>query len=272
MYGQEPQYPPGGQPPYGAQPPYGPPQPQPPHPPYGAPQPGYGGYPQQQPPYGPPQQPGYPAQPGYGGYPGYPQPPRRSRGGLVAALVVGALVLGGGGFAAWKYLGGGGDDKPGTYKLVAPQTIGNGYDRGLVKEDATDVSKPEMAAYGKNLHTLGVAFDHGSDKTDYIVVAGLYGELNDPGQVLDEARKNAGALTWTTPLTDFPARDDRSSSARLACGAATALGKPGPIVCVWADHSTFGRVSFMAGGTQGLTPVQAAEKTRAIRDLMKVAK
>ncbi|MFD4398769.1 hypothetical protein [Kitasatospora sp. NPDC058397] len=294
MYGQGQQYPQGqpqGQPqPYGGQPPYGPPQPPPP---YGAPQqPPQYGYPPQdgqpygvpQPPYGTPQQPygapqppyGYPPQAPYGqpGQPGYPPPPKKGRTGLVVGLVVGALVLGGGGFAAWKFLG---DDQGGQYKISAPQSLPDGYTQKSAKEEAVDPAKPEAAKFGKNLNVLAASYSKGSDALDTLSVVGVYGELNDPGQIIDDSKKDSGGLTWSTPLTDFPAQDGHSSSAKLACGVASVIaGKAGPTVCVWADKSTTGRITFskisLTGGGQGLTPAQAADRTRAIRDAMVVAK
>ncbi|MDH6705587.1 hypothetical protein P3T27_002297 [Kitasatospora sp. MAA19] len=281
MYGQGQQYP-QGQPqpqPYGGQPPYGPPQPQPP---YGAPQPQYGYPPQGGQPYGAPQQPyGAPQQP-YGvppqapyGQPGYPPPPKKGRTGLVVGLVVGALVLGGGGFAAWKFLGGG--DSGGQYKISAPQSLPDGYTQKSAKEEAVDPSKPEAAKFGKNLNALAASYSKGSDALDTLSVIGVYGELNDPDQIIADSKKDTGGLTWSTPMTDFPAQDGHSSSAKLACGVASVIaGKAGPTVCVWADKSTTGRITFskisLTGGAQGLAPAQAADKTRAIRDAMVVAK
>jgi hypothetical protein len=96
-YGQPPQYPTPQQPMYPpSQPGYGQPG-NTPQPGYG--QPGYGqpgAYPPPQPGYG---QPGYPSQQmGYGQQPGYPptqppQPPRRSRAGMIAGIVVGVILL-----------------------------------------------------------------------------------------------------------------------------------------------------------------------------------
>ncbi|MBV2153983.1 hypothetical protein [Kitasatospora sp. SUK 42] len=281
MYGQGQQYPQGQPQPYGGQPPYGPPQPQPP---YGAPpqQPPYGYPPQQH--YGPPQpQPpyGYPPQAPYG-QPGYPPPPSKGRGGLVIGLVVGALVLGGGGFAAWKFLGASGDEG-GRYKLSAPQTLLDGYVQKSAKDEAADMSKPEVAKFGKDLHGLGASYGKGTDvkNLDSLSIIGIYGEINDPDQIIADSKKESGGLTWTTPMTDYPAKDAHASSGKLSCGVAGVIaGKPGPTVCVWADKSTYGRVTFTRlslgstgdGGNQGITPDQAAEKTRAIRDAMKVAK
>ncbi|MER7842725.1 hypothetical protein ABTZ03_02095 [Kitasatospora sp. NPDC096077] len=284
MYGQGQgqQYPqPQGQP-YGGQP-YGGPPPQ--QPPYGAPQPQYG-YPPQQP-YGPPQppygQPGYPPQAPYG-QPGYPPaPPRKGKGGLVIGLVVGALVLGGGGFAAWKFLGAG-SDSGGQYKLSAPQTLLDGYVQKSAKEEAVDMSKPDVAKIGSDLHGLGASYSKGADikNMDSLSVLGIYGTLNDPAQIIADSKKESGGLTWSTPMTDFPAKDSHASDGKLSCGVASLIGKPGPTVCVWADKSTYGRVTFShlslgsaggsAGSDPGITPDQAAEKTRAVRDAMKVAK
>ncbi|MFJ6616001.1 hypothetical protein ACIQOW_00245 [Kitasatospora sp. NPDC091335] len=77
-----------------------------------------------------------------------------------------------------------------------------------------------------------------------------------------------------------PVRPAAASSGRLSCGVYSLLsGKTQSTVCVWADKSTYARVTFTkvsvtAGGVGGsaLTPAQAAEKTRAIRDTTKTAK
>ncbi|MGW2254023.1 hypothetical protein ACWCXH_28090 [Kitasatospora sp. NPDC001660] len=272
MYGQGQQYPQGQPQPYGGQPPYGAPQPQPP---YGAPQPQYGYPPQGQQPYGPPQQPyGVPPQAPYG-QPGYPAPPKKGKGGLVVGLVIGALVLGGGGFAAWKYLGK--DAAGGNYKISAPQSLPDGYVKKSSEEKPADNSKPETAKYGSNLTGVIASYTKGSDPLDTISVIGIYGQLNNPDQIIQESKQDSGGLTWSSPMADFPAQDSTSSSAKLACGASSIIGKPGPVICVWADKSTYGRVSFnhvsLGGNAPAqLTPAQAADKTRAIRDAMKVAK
>ncbi|MER7583460.1 hypothetical protein [Kitasatospora sp. NPDC097691] len=277
MYGQGQQYPQGQPQPYGGQPPYG----QPPQQPYGAPQPQYG-YPQQQP-YGAPQQPyGAPQQAPYG-QPGYPAaPPSKGKGGLVIGLVIGALVLGGGGFAAWKFLGG--SDSGGSYKISTPQSLPDGYTQKSAKEEAVDPSKPDAkdaGKYGSDLTVVVASYSKGGDATDGLSVAGLYGTINDPDQIIEDSKKGGTGLTWTTPLADFPAQDSHSSSGRLACGVYSLLaGKTQSAVCIWADKSTYARVTFTkvslsaTGGTGGsaLTPSQAADKTRAIRDAMKVAK
>ncbi|MER6300437.1 hypothetical protein ABT247_12805 [Kitasatospora sp. NPDC001539] len=283
MYGQGQQYPQGQ--PYGGQP-YGAPPPQqpygapPPQQPYGAPQPQYG-YPPQQQPYGAPQQPyGVPPQAPYG-QPGYPTQPQKGRGGLVIGLVIGALVLGGGGFAAWKFLGG--SDAGGQYKLTAPQTLLDGYVQKSAKEEAADMSKPDVAKVGKDLHALGASYSKGTDvkNVDSLSVIGIYGDINDPDQIIADSKSTTSGTTWTTPLTDYPAKDSHASSGRLSCGILSVVaGKAGSAVCVWADKSTYGRVTFTklsltAGGdsgSQAITPEQAAEKTRAIRDAMKVAR
>ncbi|GAA2992395.1 hypothetical protein [Kitasatospora sp. NPDC127116] len=289
MYGQGQQYPQGqpqpygGQPPqYGGQPPqYGQPQQQP----YGAPQPPYGqpqyGQPPQQP-YGAPPQPyGAPPQAPYG-QPGYPPPQQpKGKGGLVIGLVVGALVLGGGGYAAWSFLGG--KDAGGQYKLTAPQTLLDGYVQKSAKEEAADMSKPEVSKVGKDLHAVVASYGKGTDvkNVDSLSVIGIYGDLNDPDQIIADSKKDGGGVSWTTPMTDYPAKDSHASAGKLSCGVISVIaGKAGPTVCVWADKSTYGRVTFTkmslgsTGGDsgQGVTPDQAAEKTRAIRDAMKVAK
>ncbi|MFG2904967.1 hypothetical protein ACGF13_07865 [Kitasatospora sp. NPDC048286] len=290
MYGQGQQYPQGQPQPYGGQPPqYGgqPPQyGQPPQQPYGAPQPPYGqpqyGQPPQQP-YGAPQQPyGVPPQAPYG-QPGYPPPPQQPKGrsGLVIGLVVGALVLGGGGFAAWKFLGSsGGSDSGGSYKISTPQNLPEGYVQKTAKEEAVDPSKPDAKdadKYGSNLHVVVATYNKGGDPTDGISVAGLYGTINDPDQIIEDSKKGGSGLSWSTPLADFPAQDGHASNGRLSCGVYTLQAlKTQSTVCIWADKSTYARVTFTkvsaGGGAQALTVTQAAERTRAIRDAMKVAR
>ncbi|MFD0277124.1 hypothetical protein ACFVHB_24885 [Kitasatospora sp. NPDC127111] len=276
MYGQGQQYPQGQpQQPYGA--PYGPPQPQQP---YGAPQPQYG-YPQQGAPA-----PQYGAQPAYGvpqqapyGQPGYPvaPPPKKGKGGLVVGLVIAALVLGGGGFGVYKLIGGSGG---GDYKISAPQTLPDGYTQKSVKEQAADPAKAEQSEkIGTDLHVLLASYAKGSDATDgTISVLGVYGKIKDPGAIIEDSKKDTnGGATWTTPMTDFPAQYSHDSSAKLSCGTyGISIGGSAPksstTVCVWADRSTTARVSFIKVGGTALTPAQAAEKTRAIRDAMVVAK
>ncbi|MEV7021130.1 hypothetical protein [Kitasatospora sp. NPDC093558] len=281
MYGQGQQYPQGQPQPYGGQPPYG--APQPPQPPYGAPQPQYGYPPQGQPQYGAPQpQYGMPPQAPYG-QPGYPAPPKKGKGGLVVGLLIGALVLGGIGFGAWKLLGGK-DSSGGNYKLTAPQTLADGYVQKSAKEQPVDLSKldakdsADIAKMGSNLIGVLASYTKGADPLDGITITGVYGQLNDPEQIIADNKKGGDGLTWTTPITDFPAQDGKSSSAKLSCGVFSLVaGKSQSVMCVWADKSTTGRVIFTkgsltGGGTPSLTPAQAADKTRAIRDAMKVAK
>ncbi|MDR1825797.1 MAG: extracellular solute-binding protein [Bifidobacteriaceae bacterium] len=55
---------------------------------------------------------GYPPPPGYQGYGQPPQPPKKGHVGLIAAIVAVVLALGGGGFAAYWFLGRDGDKTP----------------------------------------------------------------------------------------------------------------------------------------------------------------
>jgi arabinogalactan oligomer/maltooligosaccharide transport system substrate-binding protein len=55
---------------------------------------------------------GYPPPPGYQGYGQPPQPPKKGHAGLIAAIVAVVLALGGGGFAAYWFLGRDGDKVP----------------------------------------------------------------------------------------------------------------------------------------------------------------
>lgn len=285
MYGPGQQYPQGGQPqqphgapqpPYGAPPQYGQPQPQVP-PQYGAPQP------QQQAPYGyPPQQPapgapyGAPQQP-YGA-PGYPPAPpaAKNRTGLVIGLVVGALVLGGGGFGLYKLLGAADDAAPGTYKIGAPQNLPGGYVLSKTDEDKVSESEAAKDGMGANLTEVSTTYkggDGGADTTS-LSINGEYGDVASPDVVMEKIKTKANepsssgkAPQWQTPLRDFSAKDPHDSKAKLACGVMQVSSKAAA-VCYWADHSTHGAIVFR----NTLTVDEAAEKARGLRDATLVKK
>ncbi|WP_051967678.1 hypothetical protein [Kitasatospora mediocidica] len=295
MYGQgqQPQnpqqYPPQGQPPYGqppAQPQYGAPQP----PQYGAPQQGYGQptYGQQPPPpqYGAPQA-GYgqpPAQPQYGapqqqfgGYqPAAPAP--KGKGGLVVGLVIGALVLGGGGFAAYKVLGGGsGSATAGKYKIVAPQSLSGGYVQKTA-QSKPPTSSDKINGFDSIDGSLSANYNKGGDATDTVNLGGSWGTISDPNAVLTAIKasstKSDGA-SWTKPLATVDAKDPHDAGGLMECGELGASGISVP-VCIWANHSTAGSVDFakvsLTGGSSAISLDQAAAQTRAIRDAAVVAK
>lgn len=293
MYGQgqqypqgQPQYPqyPQGQPqqPYG-QPPYGAPPQQPAPPYYGAPQP--------PPPYG--AQPGYPQAPvpqqPYGAPGGYPPPPRKSSGRAIA-LVIGAVVVIGGGIAAWG-LSGGGSGGPGgggataaTYRVDLPTTLPDGYVKGQsTSAPATPGpdGKPPACTNG-----TGFAGSYSKNRTDLMQVVGCYGAVASPDTVLSvmeasvvEPRTVSGTTVksaWTTAPAEFPVGPTNSSGAKLRCGVlgVTISKSAGNAVCIWADHSTVVEVVFADLSLTGakLTPAEAAEKTRAVREAILVKK
>ncbi|MFD9123643.1 hypothetical protein [Kitasatospora sp. NPDC059571] len=298
-YGQPPQY--GGQP----QPPaYGYPQAQP-APPYGAPQPPYGA--PQQPAY--PQAPV--PQPPYGGGPGGYPPPQRPKGntGLVIGLVIGAVVLVGGGLAVWglssgSTKGGGSSTTAGTtggstgttggggtaaaaYKIDTPLTLLDGY----AQKTATSApATPGPSADQKSVcehDPIGVITSYSKSATDIIQILGCYGTIASPSaamatfEMLSTKPTTIGSTTvqghWTTPLADYPAGSAGGSGAKLKCGvfSNSSGGKTisGSTVCFWTDHSTAAEVVFNNLSLGGkLTPSQAAEKARSIRDAMIVKK
>jgi hypothetical protein len=266
MYGQGQQYPQGQpqQPPqYGGQPQppaYGYPQaqPAPPAPPYGAPQQPYGA---PQPPYGAPQQPGYPQAPqqqpwGAGGPGGYPPPKPKGNGGLVIALVIGAVVLIGGG-AVWALASGRSDDTtatgttggagatgaPGTtggttgggggaatvaYRLDTPPTLLDAYtQKSATSVPATPGAGPDQKSVCQN-DPIGVVTSYSRTPTDVIQVLGCYGSIPSPAaamsvfEALSTKPTVIGKTTlqgrWVTPLTEYPAGSAGGSGAKLKCG------------------------------------------------------
>ncbi|MDH6125152.1 hypothetical protein [Kitasatospora sp. GP82] len=287
MYGQGQQYPQGQpqQPPQYGQPP-APPQ-------YGAPQqPPQYGYPQQPPaaqPYGAPQQPQYgQAQPQFG-YQQQPTPPQKSNTGVIVGVVVGVLVLAGGGLGAYALMGGksgggglgggggGGGSTAGQYKLSAPASLPGGYIQKSAKDAPGDPSKTGHG-FTKVDGALFAMYSKGADSTDMISVGGSYGTIPDPASVIAETSTEMtsnGKLTWKTPLAAVDAKDSKDAGGKLSCGVATSSGIDIP-VCVWANHSTLGSVTFthmsLTGATRPLAPSQAAEETRAVRDASVVSK
>ncbi|MDH6110521.1 hypothetical protein P3T36_003559 [Kitasatospora sp. MAP12-15] len=302
MYGQDqqPQNPQQGygQPPYGQQPPafgappqqgYGQPTygQQPPPPQYGAPQQGYGqpAYGQQPPPppgYGQPaygQQPpqyGAPQQPQFGGY--QPPPAKKGKGGLVVGLLIGAVVLGGGGFVAYQAVGkASGSASAGQYKLAAPASLAGGYTQ---KSASTKPADPSNKITGFNAidGSVDATYDKGGDATDTITLGGSWGTIADPNAVMTAFKaglSKSGGLTWSTPLATVDANDPHDASGLMQCGVAGDAGMNLP-VCVWANHSTAGSVTFakisITGGSSAISVDQAATQSRAIRDAAVVAK
>ncbi|MDH6131598.1 hypothetical protein P3T37_000972 [Kitasatospora sp. MAA4] len=296
MYGQgqQPQnpqqYPPQGQPPYG-QPPapqYGAPQPppqygapqqgygqpaygqQPPPPQYGAPQAGYGQPPAPQ--YGAPQQ-----QAQFGGYQPV-APPQKGKGGLVVGLIIGALVLGGGGFAAYKVLGkSSGSATAGQYKLVAPQSLSGGYTQKSA-QSKPPTSTDKISGFDSIDGSLSAAYNKGGDATDAINLGGSWGTISDPNAVMTAIKASStksGDMTWSKPLASVDAKDPHDAGGLMECGEIGSSGITVPL-CIWANHSTAGSVDFakisLTGGSSPISLDQAAAQTRAIRDAAVVSK
>lgn len=284
--GQQPQQP--G--PYGQQPgPYG----QQPGP-YGqqpGPQPGYGypqqapqgvppqGYPQQQPPYGG----GYPQQAPYGG--GFqPEPPKKSKAGVIIAVVLAVAVIGG---AGWYFTAGGGGsasisaDTKG-YKLAYPQAL-DGYTQPPSAKPASDAplegeQKAKAEALGvQNPHNAAASYSNspgGKGKT--LSANGLWGEIADPEKTVDAYYANIGVnnkevekLGFKYELVDTPTKFTPSGfkGAVMKCAeikmTATKEVKPGMAKevkipsCAWADYSTMSgtslidQVAGLTGGSSG---------------------
>ncbi|MFF1557322.1 hypothetical protein [Streptomyces sp. NPDC058279] len=297
--------------PYGQQPqqpgPYGGPPPQQQPGPYGqpAPQPGYG-YPQQPPPPAYPQQPGYPqqppqqpygypqpgmpAQPPYGGMPPQ-QPPKKSKAGVVIAVVVVLGVLAG---AGWYFTKGGGasgkvaaDTK--GYKLVAPQSVDDfKQDPKYQQKPFTDQDKKEAEAAGiKNASQVGMEYLAGDPKNPLSMKAlnfqGVYGQIADPEKTVDgyfamaklkaaEGKKDVTAELVGSPKEINPAG---FKGAVLKCQEIkmtfkdTASKGPKDMtvpVCIWGDYSTLSVVSAsdvasILAGRPGYTMEQTADLT-----------
>ncbi|MET9855637.1 hypothetical protein ABZY57_22150 [Streptomyces sp. NPDC006450] len=290
-YGQQPQQPgPYGQQPgpYGQQPGYGYPQ----QAPQGVPQ---QGYPQQQPGYPPQQQPpygGYPQQPPYGG--GVPPQPKKSKAGVIIAVVLAVAVIGGG---AYWFLGssaGNGDVSASTkgYKIVPPATV-NDFKKSAKSSSSDnkmdDKEKKETEAIGiKNPTKVGQGYEISDPakplESKSLSFSGFYGEIADPAKTLDasfamiraasleEKDKDADVQLIGSPETFKPAG---FSGALMKCQEMKIVSKKpstNPLepkevtfpMCIWTDYSTMGvttsiDIAKMMTGGKGYTLAQTAE-------------
>ncbi|MBQ0983419.1 hypothetical protein KBZ10_02475 [Streptomyces sp. F63] len=279
-------------------------------------QPGpYGGPPQQQPQggpgYGHPGQPGgYGGQPApyhpgaYGGHPqGQPQPygrvsppaPGGGKGrtaGIVAGAVVavaaiagGVVLFGGGG------PGGGGDMAPYTVKL--PEKLVNGE---YTRAEGGDGQGGGLAG-GKEAAKLGVrngssvSGSYTNAANDNLVVAGLYGEIDDPGAAVDrlfaQMEKNQEAVSATvridevTPVREYsPDGFDgtvmKCKTQKATAGSGAAEVTSGATFCAWGDTSALGVVQFqitsMDDSSELKSTDEVAEMTNTARDESRVEK
>ncbi|MFI2613565.1 hypothetical protein [Streptomyces sp. NPDC018584] len=271
--GQQPQQP--G--PYGQQPgPYGQP-PQAPQPGYGyppqapqQPQPGYG-YPQQAPGgYGRPQQPGpygqFPQQAPYGQVPPPPPPPGggKKKAGLIIGAVAVVTALGVGAYFLFGGSDGGGgssvaDDGP--HELVTPETLLSEYEKDATRTggfNSSDIEAAEKAGV-KNPEDVDAGYKTEAGDNPLaqkaIQFMGVYGEVNDPGKVVDgmfaklkkDSMEPGGSDTGR--LVGSP-KDFSTDEAVLKCQESVIENKgpstgssSGPKeahmpVCIWGDHST----------------------------------
>ncbi|MDD9382834.1 hypothetical protein M8Z33_40595 [Streptomyces sp. ZAF1911] len=297
-YGQQPQQPQqpgpyGQQPgPYGQQPGYGYPQ----QAPQGVPQQGYPqqqpGFPQQQQaPYG-----GYQQQPPYGG-----TPPKKSKAGVIIAVVLAVAVIGG---AGWYFTQGGGasasisaDTK--GYKLVAPATVDDFKKDPKYKDpDFSDKDKKEAEGVGiKNPTQVGMNYQAGDPKnpltTKGLNFSGLYGDVADPEKSVDAyfamAKLNAskdgstkveliGSPQAKTPA-GFKGAVMKCQEMKLINTNTTDKGpKEFTIpICVWGDYSTLSMVgatdvASILAGKPGYTLDQTAELAAKLYNTARVKK
>ncbi|MDX2646754.1 hypothetical protein PV341_24925, partial [Streptomyces sp. PA03-1a] len=238
------------------------------------PAPGYG-YPQQPGPYG--QQSGpYAQQPGpYGQQPGAwgaPPPPSGGKGkiiGIVVGVVVAVAVIGGGILALTGSGGSGGDHKlamPAT--LLDGQYTKSGNDPGLSNGETGDDTGIDDAT------TVSGNYKKGA--TEQLIVTGAYGDVSDPGSVLDKMlaafTSKAGSSGGEAPKEVHPTGFDGDI---MKCGTIGSAGVSFPY-CAWADDSTVAMAMDMnvdiTGATEPPSLSEWADSTVKIRDEVRVKK
>ncbi len=162
----------------------------------------------------------------------------------------------------------------GKYKLTAPAAIRD-Y---TLKSKNNSAAGTAQTGFNKLDGSLVATYTKGSEGTDTITVGGSYGSNSDPGALISQFGSqltSSGKMTWKTPLASVPAANKKDPGAKMECGVATTSGFDFPI-CAWADHSTWGAVTYAHISLNGSVPPRsqddAAAETRLILGEAEVAK
>ncbi|MEU2249868.1 hypothetical protein [Streptomyces sp. NPDC019224] len=277
---------------YGApQGPYGPPRPQ--QNPY-AQQPGPGqqqpyGYPQAQQP-GPGQQPyGYPQGPApqpWGALPGGPgfPPPRRTRPGLIAAIVAGALVVAGGiTFGAARLTDAAADGKlpvsggfpAAEYRLTVPKTLLNGEYTLHADTSATDGKDIEETYDPSIRDAKAVVTQYTSNSGGTVVVSGMWGRIRSPEFSRDkilEGAAEADGMTVAVPAREFtPEGYGITIACEIVRSKDDGIGGNTLPMCAWGDDNTASLVAVVTAGT-ALQDPDEVDLDKAARQAAQVRK
>lgn len=260
--------------------PYGPPEP-PPNP-Y-AQQPRPYGYPQQPPPspYGYPQQPGVrpgmPGVPGTPGVPGWPPqpPPRKKRTGLIAGIVVVALLAAGGiAFGVAQLVDKGADAAfpEAKYRLVVPKTVLD--EEFTLSQDMSDTEGKEIEDTPDPSIRDGEAAvaQYASDEGGVLVLSGMYGRLATPGfmrgKIMQGAADAEGAEV-VVPAKEFtPDGYDITVECQVVQSkeGGTATNMP---MCAWGDDNTAAMIALIRPETGEQDP-RAIDLEKAARETARV--
>ncbi|MDT0429003.1 hypothetical protein [Streptomyces salyersiae] len=263
------------------------PPPQPPPDPYGQPQP-WGQQPpaapaffpqQQQPaPYGYPQQPpqGGPGPWGQPGTPPYPQPPRRSRTGLIVGVVAGALVLVAGlGFGAYKLIDAGADAvfPEATHRLVVEEAVLDGEFTLNVDLSDTEGKKIEDTPDPSVRGGKAVVAQYRSEDDDMLVLSGMYGRLSSPGlmrgKIMEGAAAADGAEVVVPPREFEPEGYGITVECQVVRSHEAGLTTNMPM-CAWGDGNTAAVVALLrqadlSQDAASLDLEKVAEETAQVR-------
>jgi hypothetical protein len=219
-----------------------------------------------------------------------PQPPKKSRAGVVIGVVVAMAVIAGG---SWYFVGGGSSGSVAAdtkgYKLVAPETV-NDFKKSAKPGDSTmdAEEKKETEAVGiRNPQKVSQGYEI-KDKAKPLEGKGLsfsgfYGEIADPAKTLDasfnlmkisalKSEKDSNVEFIGSPQSFKPAG---FKGALMKCQEVKMTSKkpstnplePKEItmpMCIWTDYSTMGMVTAidvakMMSGGKGYTLEQTAE-------------
>ncbi|MEU7242630.1 hypothetical protein [Streptomyces sparsogenes] len=246
--------------------------------PYAAPQP-------PQPGYGYPQQPQMP--PGYP--PGMPPAPPSGGGkGKATGLVIGAVVVVAAIVGGFALFGGGSDDElmddGKTYRLTVPSTVLGEYTSDSGDSTAQQLGSEEAKEFGMT-SGMGVKVEWATPSdAKKIQMIGVYGTVPDPEKSVDafftnlKKKSEAGggedsdALVVGSPERKSPAGLE---NAVMKCQAIRAKEEPSPdepntlALCVWADYDTVAVVAPQEG-TRDLTLDESAQIATALRKEVRV--
>lgn len=218
------------------------------------------------------------------GGPGFP-PPRRTRPGVIAAVVVGALLVAGGVVFGVVQLGDKADDKlpvsggsggfpAAEYKLTVPKTLLEGDYTLLADTSATDGKDIEDTYDPTIRDPKAVVTQYTSKDGGTLIVSGMWGRIKKPEFSRDTILKGAAEAEGMTVAV--PAREFTPAGYGITVACEVVRSEDGDItstlpMCAWGDDNTASFVAVVTPETALQDPdeVDLAEAARQAAQVRK---